>query len=73
MEQITLGDSQIQTSHTNADWLRVLEEYDVRFAVLDPSRDANWVTLLRRRPEWQVDSEDQEAVIFARTTTSEGL
>lgn len=48
------------------DWLKVFNEYEVQFLVLDPHSDSDMVKLVRSQPGWQVDFEDGEAIIFAR-------
>ena len=55
-----------QTPIVNEDWPRVFDEYDVQFLVLDPHRDSNLLKLFRSQPEWTVDFEDEETVLFVR-------
>lgn len=50
----------------NENWLEVFDAYGVQFLILDPDGDGELLELVRSRPEWQVDFEDKEAVIFAR-------
>jgi len=50
----------------NRDWLDLLDEYDVQFVALDAHRDGDLLKLFRSEPEWTVDSEDGEVVVFAR-------
>ena len=67
MKQISFRDpAQIRTPHTDDDWSRALEEYDVQFVVLSQSQDEELVRCLRHQPEWSVDFEGDGAVIFAR-------
>ena len=54
----------------NEDWLKVFDEYGVRFLVLDPQEDGDLVDLCRSRPGWEVDFEDGEAIIFARAASA---
>ena len=55
---------------TNDDWLKMLEEYEVEFLVVDPHTDSELLGLFRSQPGWAVDFEDREAIIFARTEIS---
>jgi hypothetical protein len=68
MKQMSFGDpTQIRTPHTDDDWSRVLEEYDVQFVVLNQSQDEKLVKTLLRQPGWSVDFEGDGVVIFARS------
>jgi hypothetical protein len=51
---------------TNENWLRVLETYQVRFLVLNLDSEREMVELFRSQPEWVVDFEDGESIIFSR-------
>jgi hypothetical protein len=51
----------LQNSH---DWLQMLDEENVQFIVLDSQTDADLVETIRSQPEWTVDFEDAELVIF---------
>ena len=51
---------------TNENWLRVLDTYQVRFLVLNLDSESEMVELFRSQPEWIVDFEDDESIIFAR-------
>ena len=46
------------------DWLQVLEEENVQLVILDPILDSELVEVIRSQPEWSVDSEDDELMIF---------
>lgn len=59
--------AKVEKSNVNENWLECFEEHDVRFVVLDPSRDGGLVEILRRQPGWLVDLEDHEVVVFARS------
>ena len=50
----------------NEDWPAVLDEYGVRFLVLDRHDDSDLLELFQSQPGWAVDFEDEEAIIFAR-------
>ena len=70
MEQIDA--TSIKVPHTGDDWLKVLDECDVRFAVLDRSQDGELIDTLRHQPEWSVvGSENDGAMIFARSVQGE--
>lgn len=53
-------------SDMNGDWLDLLDEYDVQFVALDADRDGDLLKLFRSKPEWTVDSDDGQVVVFAR-------
>ncbi len=57
----------VEKSNVNENWLECFKEHGVRFVVLDPSQDKNLIETLRRQPEWLVNYEGQEVVIFARS------
>jgi hypothetical protein len=48
------------------DRLALFDRQNVRFVILNLLEDNDLVRLLRSRPEWTVDFEDADAVIFAR-------
>ena len=52
------------TIHPPENWLQVFEEENVQFVILDPNLDTELVEVIRSQPEWSVDSEDDELVIF---------
>jgi hypothetical protein len=68
MKQIAFTDpTQITTPHTDDDWSRVLEEYDVQFVLLNQDQDEKLIRTLLRQPEWSADFEGDGVVIFARS------
>jgi hypothetical protein len=54
-------------------WLAILDRYGVRFLILDRQRDDKLLRLIRSRPDWTVDFEDSDSVLFARTRLPEGM
>jgi len=52
-------------------WLRGLDEYDVRFLVLDLDSDRKLVEFFQSQPGWTVDFEDGEAVLFVRADVAQ--
>jgi hypothetical protein len=52
--------------HPVRDWMGILDEYDVRYLALDLRSDGDLVSLVRARPDWAVDFEDEQAVLFVR-------
>ncbi|MFZ5911225.1 MAG: hypothetical protein ACOYYU_14530 [Chloroflexota bacterium] len=50
--------------HSPADWLQVLDEENVQFVVLDSHLDTELMEIIRLQPEWKVDFENDELVIF---------
>ena len=61
------GHSIAQETGTNGDWVGALDEYGVQFLILDTHSDGDLLNLFRSQPGWNIDFEDGEAVIFART------
>jgi hypothetical protein len=51
--------------------LAVLDAYDVQFLVVDAHRDGELLQAARTHPEWSVDFEDREAVLFTRIPVRE--
>jgi hypothetical protein len=51
-------------------WLDVFDEYGVQFLVLGSQEDGDMVDLFRSQPDWRVDFEDGEAIIFARVAAA---
>ena len=63
--------SRQQTSlvHVRSDawWLSMFEQCDVKYLALDPDQDRSLIQLLQSRPEWTLDLWDQEGVLFVRS------
>ncbi len=59
-----------QSAHTELticsphEWLQLFEEENVQLIVLNSQRDDELVQAIRLQPEWNVDFEDDELVIF---------
>jgi hypothetical protein len=49
-----------------ADWRRLLDQYEISYAVLSLTAQPDLIADLRREPGWRVDYEDEQAVIFSR-------
>ncbi|MBN1451683.1 MAG: hypothetical protein JW963_11765 [Anaerolineales bacterium] len=47
-----------------SEWLQLFEEENVQLVILDSQLDNELVQAIRLQPEWQVDFEDDELVIF---------
>ena len=50
---------------TPDDWLRLFEKEQVQFIIMNQQADAELLEVIRSHPEWIVDFEDDQAVIFA--------
>ena len=48
-------------------WLAVLDRYRVQYLILDKERDGKLLSLVRARPGWAVDFEDEASVLFSRS------
>jgi hypothetical protein len=54
-------------------WLAILDNYGVRFLILDRYRDDELLRLVQSRHDWSVDFEDRDSVLFTRTRLPDGL
>ena len=66
MERTPLQQSlqaELAISHPH-EWLQLFEEENVQLAILDAQLDTELIETIRLQPEWKVDSEDDELVIF---------
>lgn len=52
-------------------WLKMLADYEVRFLALDLESDGWLIELVQSQPEWVVDLQDGESVLFARAHQSQ--
>ena len=50
----------------SASWRALLAKYDVSYAVLDRTEEADLVADLRADPAWRLDYEDEQAVVLTR-------
>lgn len=48
---------------------KLIDDYQVQFLVFDFESDNRLIAFFRTQPEWQVDFENQEAVLFVRMNT----
>ena len=46
------------------EWLQLINEENVQLVILDSHLDSELIEIIRLQPEWKVDSEDDELVIF---------
>ena len=46
--------------------LAVLDRYRVQYLILNKERDGSLLSLVRARPGWVVDFEDEASVLFSR-------
>jgi hypothetical protein len=53
------------------DWLALFEQEHVQFVVLDRCTDRDLIERLQRRCGWIVDFENQESMIFTRSSKKE--
>ena len=52
------------TIHPTHEWLQLFDEENVQLVILDSHLDTELVEIIRLQPEWSVDFEDDELVIF---------
>jgi hypothetical protein len=50
-------------------WLDLLEKYNVRFMVLDPQQDGQFIAQLQTRPDWVIEFANHEAIFFVCAET----
>ena len=48
-------------------WLAVLDRYGVQHLILNKERDSKLLSLVRARPGWAMDFEDETSVLFSRS------
>ncbi len=48
-------------------WQNLLDEYQVQHVLLEVDNDYELINGMRRRAEWAVEVEDEEAVLFTRS------
>jgi hypothetical protein len=49
-----------------AGWRRLLDQYEITYAVLSRAQEADLIADLRQEPGWRLDYEDDQAVVFSR-------
>ena len=63
----TLVKQSVQTKlaiHPAHEWLQLFDEENVQLLILDAHFDTELIEIIRLEPEWKVDFEDDELVIF---------
>lgn len=60
-----------ETIHLSENWLRFLDEENVQLVILDAQIDLELANSIRSQPDWNVDFEDDELVIFTSTKGTE--
>lgn len=50
--------------HPTHEWLQLFDEENVQLVILDSHLDIELIQIIRSQPEWNVDFEDDELVIF---------
>ncbi len=56
----------LRITFPSASWRRLFEAYDISYAVLNRTEEADLVADLRADPAWRVDYEDDQAVVLTR-------
>jgi hypothetical protein len=54
-----------------ARWLKILEQFSVRFLALDLEADRGLVEFFLSQPGWVVDCRDRESVLFVRASDAQ--
>jgi hypothetical protein len=52
------------TNHSSENWLQIFDDENVQFIILDAQLDFELVNVTRSHPDWNIDFEDDELVIF---------
>jgi hypothetical protein len=52
-------------------WLAVLDRYGVQFLVVNKQCDSEMLDVVRSRPGWGTDFEDEESALFSRLRVPE--
>ena len=50
--------------HSPKNWLGLFDEENVQLVILDAQLDFELINTIRSQPDWTVDFEDEELVIF---------
>lgn len=57
--------------HSPENWLHFLAEENVQIVILDAQLDIELANTIRSQPDWNIDFEDDELVIFTSTKGAE--
>ena len=60
-----------QRRDSQRDWPTVLDSYGVQFLAVDVNSDGDLLQRFQEEPQWSVDFEDGDSVLFARTPTQQ--
>ena len=60
-----------ETTHSPENWLQIFDEENVQLIILDSHLDIELINIIRLQPEWNLDFEDDELVIFTSTKGTE--
>ena len=60
-----------ETIHSPGNWLHFLDEGNVQLVILDAQFDLELINTIRLQPDWNIDFEDDELVIFTSTKGTE--
>lgn len=59
--------NEIRKTEVDESWLDLLETENIQLVILDPYDDRDMVKTMRLQPGWDIDSEDEEFLVFTRT------
>ena len=71
--QNALAGPHLKSTRLDENWLRMLDAYRVHFLVLNLNSESDMAEFFRSQPGWEVDFEDEESIIFARTEDVEAI
>jgi uncharacterized radical SAM superfamily protein len=59
--------NEIRKTEVDESWLDLLETENVQLVILDPYNDRDMVKAMRSQPGWDIDTDDEELLVFTRT------
>ena len=54
-------------------WLRLFDDYDVQYVILDLHADSELQRLLQSQSAWSVDFQDEKVAIYARAEAAQSV
>ena len=54
-------------------WQNLLDEYEIQYLLLEVGSDRELISGMRHQAKWAVETEDEEAVLFARSDMTQAV
>ena len=61
---------EIEKTKMTKSWLDWLEDQNIQLVILDPQDDGDMIKTMRSQSGWDIDSDDEELVVFSRARES---